>query len=85
MSSPGLLCAVVYEISQILNVGLDRQTVQILMALCEHGVNPEALAAVVRELRREADSIKVRGVLVLLLRLWAHTLPALCPWQQAGK
>ena len=54
--------AVVYEISQILNVGLDRQTVQILMALCEHGVNPEALAAVVRELRREAASIQVRPV-----------------------
>lgn len=50
-------CAVVYEMSQLLNTGLDRQSVQLLMALCEHGVNPEALAAVVRELRREAAAI----------------------------
>lgn len=52
---------VVYEMSQLLNTGLDRQTVQLLMALCEHGVNPEALAAVVRELRREAASISASG------------------------
>jgi mitotic-spindle organizing protein 1 len=26
--------------------------------MCEHGVNPEALAAVIKELRREAAAIK---------------------------
>lgn len=59
----GCACAgaVAFEMSQLLNTGLDRQTVQLLMALCEHGVNPEALATVVRELRREAASLRARG------------------------
>jgi mitotic-spindle organizing protein 1 len=47
----------VYEISQLLNTGLDRRTVQILMALCDAGVNPQALARVVQELRREAAAV----------------------------
>lgn len=68
-----LLCfpTVVCEIAQILHCGLDRQTVQILMALCEHGVNPEALAAVVRELRRESASLRVQ-------KCWCCTPPPMC-------
>lgn len=50
----------VYEIAQILDVGLDKRTLSILIALCEHGVNPEALAAAVKELQREAQAIKGR-------------------------
>jgi len=46
---------VVLSLSRILNTGLDRETLSILMQLCEHGVNPDALAAVVKELRREAE------------------------------
>jgi len=45
--------------SRILNTGLDRETLAILISLCECGVNPEALAAVVKELRREAAALKV--------------------------
>ncbi len=45
---------VLYEISQILNCGLDRETLSLLVSLCENGVNPEALAAVVKELRKES-------------------------------
>lgn len=37
-----------------------RETLSILIALVENGVNPEALAAVVKELRREAIALKVR-------------------------
>ncbi len=33
-----------HEVSTILNTGLDRQTLAILVNLCEAGVNPEALA-----------------------------------------
>jgi len=44
---------VVHEISKLLNTGLDRETLTILISLCESGVNPEALAAVVKELARE--------------------------------
>ena len=46
-----------YEISRLLNTGLDRETLAILVGLCENGVNPEALAAVVRDIRREAASV----------------------------
>ncbi|CAM9478609.1 unnamed protein product [Choristocarpus tenellus] len=45
---------VLHEISSILNTGLDRKTLRILVELIETGVNPEALAAVVKELRRES-------------------------------
>lgn len=34
--------------------GLDRETLGILVALCYEGVNPEALAEVVKYLRRES-------------------------------
>lgn len=50
---------ILYEISQLLNTGLDRTTLSLLVSLCENGVNPEALASVVKELKREAASIKV--------------------------
>jgi len=48
-----------YEISQILNCGIDRSTLSILVSLCENGVNPEALALVIKELRRESEALKV--------------------------
>lgn len=48
------LCLAVYELSRLLNTGLDRDTLAILMALIQKGVNPEALAAVVKDLRKEA-------------------------------
>lgn len=44
----------VYELSRLLNTGLDRETLAVLMALLQKGVNPEALAAVVKDLRKEA-------------------------------
>ena len=52
-------CLVLFELSQILNCGLDRQTLSILVSLCENGANPEALAAVVKELQRESLALKV--------------------------
>ena len=45
--------------SQILNCGLDQRTLTILAGLIENGVNPEALAAVVKELKRETEALKV--------------------------
>ncbi|PNH00843.1 Mitotic-spindle organizing protein 1B [Tetrabaena socialis] len=42
------------ELSQILDTGLDKETLSVLLELLDCGVNPEALATVVRELRREA-------------------------------
>lgn len=51
--------AVVHDISKLLHTGLDRESLAILIALIETGVNPEALAAVVKELRRETAELKV--------------------------
>ncbi|KAK9124929.1 hypothetical protein Scep_013775 [Stephania cephalantha] len=42
-----------FHMSNILDTGLDRHTLSILIALCEQGINPEALAALIKELRRE--------------------------------
>lgn len=46
--------AALQEIATLLNTGLDKEAVSILVGLCEAGVNPEALAAAIKELRREA-------------------------------
>jgi mitotic-spindle organizing protein 1 len=47
-----------FSISRILDTGLDRETLRVLVGLCEAGVNPEALALIVKELRREAAAVK---------------------------
>lgn len=46
------------EISNLMNTGLDAETLAICIKLCEAGVNPEALAAVIKELRRESEVLK---------------------------
>ncbi|OAJ36302.1 hypothetical protein BDEG_20492 [Batrachochytrium dendrobatidis JEL423] len=47
-----------YEISMLLNTGLDRETLAHCVALCEGGVNPDALAAVIKELKRESRILR---------------------------
>ena len=44
--------------SVILNCGLDQRTLTILTSMIENGVNPEALAAVIKELKRETEALK---------------------------
>ena len=46
-----------FEISQLLDTGLDKATLAVLVGLCEQGVNPEALAEVVLEIRRETANL----------------------------
>ena len=48
---------ILLEISKLLNTGLDPETLTICIQLCENGVNPEALARVVKEIRREVTAI----------------------------
>lgn len=51
-----------FHMSNILDTGLDRHTLSILIALCEIGFNPEALAAVVKEFRSDPPpSSPLRG------------------------
>ncbi|RKO89333.1 mitotic-spindle organizing gamma-tubulin ring associated-domain-containing protein, partial [Blyttiomyces helicus] len=49
---------ILHEISLLLNTGLDREALSLCVSLCETGVNPEALAAVVRELKRETKGVE---------------------------
>ena len=49
---------ILHEISKLLNTGLDKETLAILVQLCEAGINPDALAAVVKELRRESAALR---------------------------
>jgi mitotic-spindle organizing protein 1 len=42
-----------------LNCGLDQRSITILVGLIENGVNPEALSAVVKELKRETAALRV--------------------------
>uniref|UniRef100_A0A131XAW8 Putative mitotic-spindle organizing gamma-tubulin ring associated n=1 Tax=Hyalomma excavatum TaxID=257692 RepID=A0A131XAW8_9ACAR len=49
---------VLLEMSQILNTGLDAQSLALCIQLCESGVNPEALARLIKELRsRQASNL----------------------------
>lgn len=41
-----------YQISQLLNTGLDSETLTICIRLCELGVDPEVLAHVIKEIRK---------------------------------
>lgn len=45
-----------YQISKLLNTNLDPTTLSICIRLCENGVNPHALATVVKELQREVKA-----------------------------
>ncbi|CAD8179650.1 unnamed protein product [Paramecium octaurelia] len=49
---------IIHEMSQILNCGLDRQQLAILVSMIENGVNPEALALVVNEMKTELNTYK---------------------------
>ncbi|KAK4734891.1 hypothetical protein R3W88_009152 [Solanum pinnatisectum] len=46
----------VFHMSNILDTGLDRHSLSVLISLCDLGLNPEALAAVIKELRQENPS-----------------------------
>lgn len=49
---------ILMEISSLLNTGLDSDTLAICVRLCESGINPEALALVIQELRRAAAAAR---------------------------
>lgn len=49
---------VLLEISRLLNTGLDMESLSICVRLCEQGINPEALSAVIKELRKASETLK---------------------------
>ncbi len=70
----GIVC----EISNILGTGLDKETLSILIGLLESGVNPEALAAVVRELRREAAAAATAATPAITNKVIYSFNPCIC-------
>ena len=44
----------------MLNTGLDMESLSICVRLCEQGINPEALSAVIKELRKASETLKVQ-------------------------
>lgn len=52
----------IYEISNILNTGLDRESLSLLVALCENGVNPDSLSNAVKEIRHGSSTIKEKPI-----------------------
>ncbi|KAE9391338.1 hypothetical protein BT96DRAFT_865011 [Gymnopus androsaceus JB14] len=52
---------ILYEMSQLLNAQLDKETLTTCVRMIESGVNPEALAAVIQELRRENSALAGRA------------------------
>jgi len=51
---------ILHDLSRLLNTGLDRATLATCVRMIEGGANPEALAAVVKELRRENAALPQR-------------------------
>ncbi|XP_076450213.1 mitotic-spindle organizing protein 1-like [Babylonia areolata] len=49
---------ILVDMSRLLNTGLDADTLALCVRLCENGVNPEALALVIQELRRESAVVR---------------------------
>ncbi|KJA23525.1 hypothetical protein HYPSUDRAFT_137640 [Hypholoma sublateritium FD-334 SS-4] len=47
---------ILYEIATLLNTQLDKATLATCIGMVENGANPEALAAVIQELRREGGA-----------------------------
>ncbi|KAN0060669.1 hypothetical protein ACQY0O_007327 [Thecaphora frezii] len=45
---------ILYDLSQLLNTGLSREQLRACVELVESGVNAEAVAMIVKNLRREA-------------------------------
>lgn len=72
----------VYELSRLLNTGLDRETLAILMALIQKGVNPEALAAVVKDLRKDAASASTQSAVAAATTTTERTFTGKQPLSQ---
>uniref|UniRef100_H2YA05 Mitotic-spindle organizing protein 1 n=1 Tax=Ciona savignyi TaxID=51511 RepID=H2YA05_CIOSA len=45
------------EISGILNTGLDAETLAVCVQMCELGINPEAIATIIKEIRVQTSSL----------------------------
>ncbi|KAI7860084.1 mitotic-spindle organizing gamma-tubulin ring associated-domain-containing protein [Circinella umbellata] len=44
------------DMATMLDTGLDRDALALCVSMCERGVNPEALAEVIKELRKQKEA-----------------------------
>lgn len=51
-----------YNISQILNTGLTKEELILCVQLCEKGINPNMLADIVREMKKEVKNLKEQAM-----------------------
>ncbi len=47
---------ILHEMATLLNTGLDKETLAICMRMISDGINPEALANVIKELKRDSNN-----------------------------
>ncbi|KAK1924222.1 mitotic-spindle organizing gamma-tubulin ring associated-domain-containing protein [Papiliotrema laurentii] len=47
-----------FDLSQLLQTGLDKHTLSICVGMIEAGANPDTLAALIKELRQENEMLK---------------------------
>ncbi|KAG8854605.1 hypothetical protein FRB96_007475 [Tulasnella sp. 330] len=52
---------ILHDLSELLNTGLDRETLATCVRMIESGANPEALALVVKELRKENGALNTQA------------------------
>ena len=50
--------ALLQDLSALLNTGLDAESLSLCVRLCEAGAHPEALATVIRELKKQSESYR---------------------------
>lgn len=48
------------NLSKMLNTGLTEEQLSICVQLCEAGVNPQALAEIVKQIRSQVDELKTQ-------------------------
>lgn len=52
---------ILLEISKILDANLDAETLSVCIQLCELGINPEALATVIKEIQTQASQLHTQN------------------------
>lgn len=55
------LLAVLYNISEVVNAGLNPEAIKIIVELLESGVNPRALVKIIKTLKKDAKIQKLNS------------------------
>lgn len=50
--------AILQDLSRLLNTGLDSESLALCVRLCENGAHPQALATIIKEIKKQAQALK---------------------------